>query len=163
MRLPISTALMAASKPLLPLLAPARSMACSSVSQVSTPNATGMPNSMAVCASPLDASDGDVVEVRRVAADHGAQADDGVVPLRGGQLPRHHRQLPGAGRLDDLDVASLQPVRASASSAPASSRSVIRLLKRVTRIANFRPFASRFPSITLFAINTPLETKGPMG
>jgi len=42
-RLPISTALMAASKPLLPLLAPARSMACSSVLVVSTPKAIGTP------------------------------------------------------------------------------------------------------------------------
>jgi hypothetical protein len=47
---------MAASKPLLPLLAPARSMACSNVSQVSTPNDTGTPNSSDVCASPLEAS-----------------------------------------------------------------------------------------------------------
>src|SRR5579871_2142180 len=52
-RLAISIAVMAASKPLLPLLAPARSMACSSVFVVSTPNATGTPDSEATWARPL--------------------------------------------------------------------------------------------------------------
>ena len=44
-RLAISTALMAASNPLLPPFAPARSIACSRVFVVSTPNATGTPES----------------------------------------------------------------------------------------------------------------------
>src|SRR5580698_3083625 len=55
-RLAISMAAMAASKPLLPLLAPARSIACSSVLQVSTPNETGTPLSAAACPMPLTAS-----------------------------------------------------------------------------------------------------------
>src|ERR1022692_449616 len=55
-KLAISMAVMAASKPLLPPLAPARSMACSSVLVVRTPNATGTPVSAATCATPLAAS-----------------------------------------------------------------------------------------------------------
>jgi hypothetical protein len=45
--------------------------------------------------------------VRRVAADHRAQADDAVVPLLRGQFPRQHGQLPRARGLDDLDVGVL--------------------------------------------------------
>src|SRR5579883_125129 len=56
MRLAISMAVMAASKPLLPPLAPARSIACSSVLVVSTPKATGTPVEAAACAIPLAAS-----------------------------------------------------------------------------------------------------------
>src|SRR5260370_16131821 len=44
---------------------------------------------------------------------------------------------------------SLQPVRRSALSAPSSSLSVMKLLKRDTAIANFMPFESRFPSIVM--------------
>src|SRR5204863_51915 len=47
---------------------------------------------------------------------------------------------------------SAQPVRASASSAPASSRSVMKLLKRATTMANRRPFDDSPPSVTLLAI-----------
>ena len=42
-RLTISSAAMAASAPLLPALVPERSIACSMLSVVSTPNATGTP------------------------------------------------------------------------------------------------------------------------
>src|SRR5262249_39311522 len=55
-RFAISMAVIAASKPLLPPLAPARSMACSRVLVVSTPNATGMPVSIETCAIPFAAS-----------------------------------------------------------------------------------------------------------
>ena len=51
-RLASSTATRAASAPLLPSLPPARSTACSSVSVVSTPNATGTPVSLATRARP---------------------------------------------------------------------------------------------------------------
>jgi hypothetical protein len=44
---------MAASAPLLPALVPARSMACSMVSTVSTPLATGVSNSSCTCARAL--------------------------------------------------------------------------------------------------------------
>src|SRR5258708_1408548 len=55
-RFAISIAVMAASKPLFPPLAPARSMACSSVFLVRTPKAPGKPASLAACAIPLAAS-----------------------------------------------------------------------------------------------------------
>src|ERR1700722_16150922 len=55
-RLAISMPAMAASNPLLPLLAPARSIACSSVLHVSTPKATGTPLSAAACPIPFTAS-----------------------------------------------------------------------------------------------------------
>src|SRR6185312_6615307 len=52
-RLTISSAAIAASAPLLPALVPARSIACSMLSVVSTPNATGTPESSAALARPL--------------------------------------------------------------------------------------------------------------
>ena len=51
-RLTISMAVNAASKPLLPALAPARFIACSSVSHVNTPKMTGTPVSNAARATP---------------------------------------------------------------------------------------------------------------
>ena len=80
-------AVMAASKPLLPLFAPARSMACSTVLVVSTPNATGTPDSSASLRQTLRAFAGHVIEVRRIAADHRAQADDAVVAFLRQQGP----------------------------------------------------------------------------
>src|SRR5205809_1612660 len=47
---------------------------------------------------------------------------------------------------------SALPVLASASRAPARRRSVMRLLKRATIIANRRPFDDRRPSVTLLDI-----------
>src|SRR5262249_54725755 len=55
-RFAISMAVSAASAPLLPLLAPARSRACSNVLVVSTPKATGVPVSAETWAMPLAAS-----------------------------------------------------------------------------------------------------------
>jgi hypothetical protein len=55
-RLAISMAAMAASQPLLPALEPARSMACSNVSVVKTPNETGTPVSRLTVAIPLETS-----------------------------------------------------------------------------------------------------------
>ena len=45
---------------------------------------------------------GHVIEMRRFAADHGAQADDGVVAVLAGQFAGHQRHFPGAGNLDDV-------------------------------------------------------------
>src|ERR1035438_2414275 len=100
-RLAISMAVIAASKPLLPPLAPARSMACSSVLVVSTPNATGTPVSDATWAIPLAAL---------VAADDGAEADHRVVAVLPRHFARDHRHFPRAGNLDDIDQ-----IRAAAS------------------------------------------------
>lgn len=52
----ISMAPCAQSAPLLPAFVPARSMACSMVSVVKTPNMTGMPLSSDTAAIPLDTS-----------------------------------------------------------------------------------------------------------
>ena len=64
--------LIAASKPLLPLLAPARSIACSSVFVVRTPNATGHAKIARHIHQTLRGRSGDVVEVRRLPADQRA-------------------------------------------------------------------------------------------
>ena len=55
-RFTISIAVVAASNPLLPALVPARSIACSSVSQVITPKIVGTPVANAVLAIPFDTS-----------------------------------------------------------------------------------------------------------
>ena len=55
-RLTISIAPVAQSKPLLPAFVPARSMACSIVSVVTMPNMTGTPVSSETCAMPFAAS-----------------------------------------------------------------------------------------------------------
>ena len=59
-------AVAAASKPLLPALVPARSMACSMVSVVSTPNTTGMPVSSWACCTP----DAQLLELARAGKLH---------------------------------------------------------------------------------------------
>ena len=55
-RLTISMALSAQAEPLLPLLLPARSMACSRFSVVSTPKMTGTPEFRLAAATPLETS-----------------------------------------------------------------------------------------------------------
>src|SRR5438477_11226365 len=59
-------------------------------------------------------------------------------------------QDPGTLTISISDSA--QPVRPSASRAPASSRSVMKLLKRATTMANRRPFENNWPSVTLLDI-----------
>src|SRR3981081_3634820 len=48
--------------------------------------------------------------------------------------------------------APAQPCPPSASRAPAGSRSVMKLLKRATTMANRRPFDNNWPSVTLLDI-----------
>ena len=100
-------ALTAASAPLLPAFAPARSMACSMVSHVRTPKMHGTPVFMRGGGDALGGLRGDVLVVVRPAADDGAQADDGRVPAGRGQLLGQHRDLEAARRPDDVDAASL--------------------------------------------------------
>ena len=92
----ISTATIAASAPRLPALAPARSTACSMVSQASTPNATAILPSAASAPTPARRFADDQIEVRRGAADHRAQADDAVEAAGVGHPPRQARDLHGA-------------------------------------------------------------------
>src|SRR5260370_22199159 len=148
----ISTAVMAASNPLLPPLPPARSIACSGVLQVSTLKATGTPVSAATCASPLAASPAtyskcgvspritaprQMIAWRRLLA-ASSRATSGI------------SQEPGTLTISISDSA--HPVRPRASRAPASSRSVTKLLKRATTMANRRPFDKSWPSVTLLDI-----------
>ena len=55
-KLAISIAALAASEPLLPALVPARSIACSILSVVKTPNITGTPVSNETDATPFETS-----------------------------------------------------------------------------------------------------------
>src|SRR5579864_449940 len=50
-----------------------------------------------------------IVEMRSVAANHGAQCDDGVEPLGPRQLSSHHRHFPRARHFDDLDILFRTP------------------------------------------------------
>src|SRR5258708_8229464 len=59
-------------------------------------------------------------------------------------------QDPGTLTISISDSA--QPVRPSASRAPASSRSLMKLLKRATTTANRRPLDDNWPSVTLLDI-----------
>ena len=54
---------------------------------------------------------GHIIEVRCIAADHRAQANDGVVALLPRQLAHHHRQFPRPGNLHYFDIVGL-PARA---------------------------------------------------
>ena len=71
-------AVIADSKPLLPALVPARSMACSMVSVVSTPKTTGTPVSSCACWMPAAHWPATLLVVAGRAADDRAEADDGV-------------------------------------------------------------------------------------
>ena len=97
-------ATMAASKPRLPALLPARSTACSMVSQASTPKPT------ATLAFRGDAGDAGgaladhQVEVRRRPADDDAQADDAVEATGVGHPAQQRGDLHGARAAEELDV-----------------------------------------------------------
>ena len=122
----ISSAASAASQPLLPCAPPARASACSSLSHVSTPNPIGVSNSALARGEPARRFAGDVVEVRRVAANHRADGDERVVPLAGraGGARRSAaptRRAPRRRRRRRPPT----PCRTSASSAPSTSRSTI--------------------------------------
>ena len=122
--------------PLLPALVPARSMACSMFSVVSTPKATGMSYSIITWARPFAVLARYQFEVVGTAADDGAECDDGVVLTALGQLlgRRGISTAPGTRtrvRLLSLDLTlTLQHV-----SAPFTRLSLMKLLKRATTIA----------------------------
>ena len=145
-----SIAVTAASAPLLPALVPARSIACSMVSVVSTPKATGTPVSLRDAREPAGAFARDVVEVRGRALDHGAERDDRVVAaaLRRACAP------PAAGRTRPARARSRSACRSrrgacSASTAPRTSCSTMKSLKRDARIAKRSSRHCRSPSMVL--------------
>ena len=93
MVLAISIAATAAWNPAFPAFAPARSMACSTVSQVSTPKIVGNP---CLGSDPGDAARSafsNVVIVRRLAADHRAKADHRIELAAVGHHPGRRRKL----------------------------------------------------------------------
>ena len=96
-----------ASPPLLPAPVAARSSACSTDSTVSTPNATGTPLSSAAQLQAAGALAGDILEMRRVAADHAAERHDRVEAAAAGEAAHRHRQLEGAGHAHHRQLARL--------------------------------------------------------
>ncbi len=91
------------SAPLLPTLPPARWIACSIVSQVSTPNNTGTFASNASCVIAQANGTVDVLIVRGFAADDGAETNDRLVAAHGGQTLSGERNLHRAGDPGDVD------------------------------------------------------------
>ena len=99
-----SSAAAAASCPLLPALPPARSTACCIVSTVSTPKPTGRACCTATAFRPARRLARHVLEVRRVAPDHGAERHEAGVALGAGRGGRRDRQLERARHPHDVHV-----------------------------------------------------------
>ena len=106
----ISSAASAASQPLLPCAPPARASACSIVVAGEQAEADRHVELGARVGEPARRFAGDVVEVRRVAANHGADGDERVVALGREQAARRDRQLPRARHPDDVDVVDRDAV-----------------------------------------------------
>ena len=146
-RFAISSAVDAAAQPLLPALVPARSTACSMVSVVSTPKMTGTPRVEAHLGDALGDLGGDVVEVRRAAADDGAEADHGVVlagSRRAAWRPAASRRRPAPRR-----SPRRRRRRRAAAGSPARLRTAaceMSSLNRPTTRANFMPLPLSLPS-----------------
>ena len=96
----------AASRPLFAGPSPARAIASSAVFVVSTPNAIGTPRRLRGAHDAVRRRLRDVVEVRRLAANQTAQADDRRPLARLGDALRRLRQLVGAGHRKRLDASS---------------------------------------------------------
>ena len=124
-----------------------RASACSRVSVVSTPNATGTPVSIAGELNAARCLTGDEVEVRGLTADHAAERDHARVPARLRERHRGERQLEGSRNRHDRDRRSLDPSLSSSASACSSIGVVISALKRLT--TNSRPSPSGTPSSTV--------------
>ena len=71
---------------------------------MSSPNPIGVSKSALADDKSARRLAGDVIEVRRVAANHRADGDERVVALHGEQSPRGDRQLPRAGHPHHVDV-----------------------------------------------------------
>ena len=125
----ISIAAAAASRPLLPAPSPARASASSTELVVSTPNAIGTP---VVGRRRRDAvRDGrrDVFEVRRLAANQAAEADDRVEPAALGRALRRQRNLERARHAHHRRCRRrARRPRQRRARAPSRSRSVTKSL-----------------------------------
>src|SRR5262249_42153713 len=147
-RFTISRQAIAASAPLLPDFTPARSTACSTVSQVSTPKLTAHEAVSAMCPMPLLTSP--------------APYSKSGVPPRMTQpratssaywpRPAARRTSPGSSKVPGTRKTSMSvsatPCRISASWAPCSRCSVMKPLNRDTQSANRPCGGVRKPSIT---------------
>ena len=112
--------------PCCPPAPPARATACSIVSQVSRPKPTGTSASVAARAERRGGLAGDVLEVRRLAANHDAQRHDRGVPpavrRRRGDDPSSNAPVTQSTSTS----ASGTPASRQATIAPSSRRAVIR-------------------------------------
>ena len=131
----ISRAVSAASKPLLPALVPARSIAWSRVSAVTTPKTTGIAGLQADLRDALGHLVGHEREVRRVALDDAAQADHRGVAAAAARALGGQRDLEPARHPGLSTCASATPWRRRQSCAPSSSSRVKKSLKRLATIA----------------------------
>ena len=139
----------AASAPLLPAFVPARSIACSIVSTVSTPNPIGNLLGQARCVMPRARLAGDVVEMRRGAADHAAERDQRLIAAARRELldaPAASRTRPGT-RTTSMSPGAT-PCFVSVSTAASSSRSTMKSLKRDATMPKRSPRALKSPSTT---------------
>src|SRR3990167_2206518 len=146
-RLTISRADSAASAPLLPALVPERSMACSMESTVSTPKATGTPNSMETWARPLVHSPATYSKCGvppRITAPRAMIASNS---LRWAIFcaTRGISKAPGARMM--VMSLSLTPWRTRVSTAPLTRLSTTKLLKRPTTRAKRPLGAIKVPSM----------------
>ena len=127
------------------------SMACSIVSVVNTPKITGIDALKPICATPS------ILrrrrnEMRRRAPDYRAQADDRVIVVRCRDLLVTDGISNDPGTQSTVILSSDALFRLRQSSAPPNSFCVMNSLNRDMTIANLRPVASRFPSITFMVL-----------
>src|SRR5690606_26460813 len=130
--LTVSKAAMAASAPLLPALVPERSMACSMLSTVSTPKATGIPYSSDTAPTPLTHSPATYSKCGvppRMTAPRVMMAS---YCLRSATLRTISGISKAPGTRTMVMSASLTPWRLRVSTAPSTRLSTTKLLKRPT-------------------------------
>jgi len=146
LRLTISMAAVAASKPLLPALMPARLRACSKVSQVRHAKAVGNAGLLLRLSKAARYFVVDGFVMGGLAAQQTAEGDDGVHPARICNGASGGWNLPCAGNTDHINVSAF---------CAAAQQSVERALKKplgdhcipaATTTANFMPVAQRSPS-----------------
>src|SRR5690606_4870578 len=160
-RLTISSAASAASSPLLPAFVPARSIACSIVSTVSTPTPTGMPCARDAATMPwmhwaetcskcgvaprMTAPSATMASERRVAATFSTASGSSIAP----------------GTRTSSRSASTAPWRRRQPIAPRISASTIVSLNREATSVNFASRAERSPSIVFIVYMPCLCLGGP--
>ena len=117
-------------------------MACSSVSQVSTPKPIGTPVRERHFSDAASHFINDDIIVRGVATKQAANGDQGVVLAGFGQQFGGRRNLEGSGDADDFNVLGSCSGAAQRVGGGARRRSVMNALKRETTTANFIPVES---------------------